>query len=248
MKRSVECPQCRKKVTEVKKNATLNNLIEKYLDKHPDMKRPQAEIEELEKVNRITVDIVEVTSKSSVQPMAPISLPQFSSGLFSSGGGLFNRSGILGFSPHLFSVMNPQPFLYNPLPQPAAPRSPESEGSESEAENAAEESEEPEEENAEESKVPLNFVSPVCSSCLQMSAARSDQVQTCTSCNKFFCLTCISKGGITKLRSKAPSGMNLGSLNSNIVEQRHLARYISSNGLTFTQVYENLLSDLVASK
>jgi len=47
----------------VKKNTTLNNLISKYLEKHPDKKRPPSEIEELERLNKITNDIVEVLDK-----------------------------------------------------------------------------------------------------------------------------------------------------------------------------------------
>eukprot|EP00826_Nyctotherus_ovalis_P051979 TRINITY_DN6535_c0_g1_i9.p1 TRINITY_DN6535_c0_g1~~TRINITY_DN6535_c0_g1_i9.p1 ORF type:complete len:208 (+),score=37.49 TRINITY_DN6535_c0_g1_i9:672-1295(+) len=70
MRRSVECPQCRKSVVEVKKNATMNNLIEKYLLKYPHKKRPPSEIEELEKLNKITAEVVEVLNRNKFEEMA----------------------------------------------------------------------------------------------------------------------------------------------------------------------------------
>jgi len=60
MKRSIKCPQCLQLVVEVKKNTTLNNLIEKYLEKHPDKKRPYTEIEALEKLNTTTINVVKI--------------------------------------------------------------------------------------------------------------------------------------------------------------------------------------------
>lgn len=70
MRRSVECPQCRKSVVEVKKNPTMNNLIEKYLLKYPHKKRSPSEIEELEKLNTITVEVVEVLNRNKFEEMA----------------------------------------------------------------------------------------------------------------------------------------------------------------------------------
>eukprot|EP00826_Nyctotherus_ovalis_P060879 TRINITY_DN8598_c0_g1_i1.p1 TRINITY_DN8598_c0_g1~~TRINITY_DN8598_c0_g1_i1.p1 ORF type:complete len:255 (-),score=43.16 TRINITY_DN8598_c0_g1_i1:434-1198(-) len=254
MKRSVECPQCRKKVAEVKKNATLNNLIEKYLDKHPDMKRPQEEIEELEKTNKITVDVVEVTNKSSVQPTGANIPSLFSSSHFLDGGRVFNGGGFLGSNLATFAVANPQSLENGKLPlQPVVSYNLDNELSESYSGQEMEELDEAEEENAEEEKAEeekavVSALLPSCTSCLQKSAVSSNQTQKCASCDKFFCLLCVSKGAITRLQSKAPLTMNVGCLNKNIIEQQHLTRYIHGNGLTFTQVYENLLNDLVAKK
>jgi len=66
------------KIAKVKKNATLNNLISKYLEKHPDKKRPSSEIEELEKLNKITNDVVEVLDpkQSEQHPQSLFGYPQ----------------------------------------------------------------------------------------------------------------------------------------------------------------------------
>jgi len=69
MKRSIKCPQCLHLVVEVKKNTTLNNLIEKYLEKHPDRKRPYTEIEALEKLNTTTNNVVKVLNSRKQQPV-----------------------------------------------------------------------------------------------------------------------------------------------------------------------------------
>ena len=56
MERSHECPFCREKVKSVKKNATLNSMIEQYLKMHPDEDRVPEEKELLKKANKITAD------------------------------------------------------------------------------------------------------------------------------------------------------------------------------------------------
>ena len=39
MERSDSCPQCREDIYEIKKNSMVNNLINKFLEKHPEKKR-----------------------------------------------------------------------------------------------------------------------------------------------------------------------------------------------------------------
>jgi len=39
LKKSKECPHCREKILVVKKNALVNNIVEKYLDINPGNKR-----------------------------------------------------------------------------------------------------------------------------------------------------------------------------------------------------------------
>ena len=64
MTKSKECPQCRKVVMEVKKNPTLNNLIEKYIEAHPESKKSKEEITESEKNNKISSDVLRVTEET----------------------------------------------------------------------------------------------------------------------------------------------------------------------------------------
>lgn len=58
LSRSKDCPSCREKVSEVKKNSMMNSLIEKYTIMNPALKRDPKEIEELEKKNIFKNEIV----------------------------------------------------------------------------------------------------------------------------------------------------------------------------------------------
>ena len=58
MTRSKECPNCRKPVMMVNKNAQTNSTIESYLLINPQMKRDPLEIEELEKKNIFKNEVV----------------------------------------------------------------------------------------------------------------------------------------------------------------------------------------------
>ena len=72
--------------------------------------------------------------------------------------------------------------------------------------------------------------------------------QLCSSCNKCFCQDCIDKGIITKLQEKAPLGINGGCFNANTIEQQYLRKYILDEGLSFSNVYKDLLNDLEGKK
>ncbi|XP_048252090.1 E3 ubiquitin-protein ligase CHFR-like [Haliotis rufescens] len=58
MDRSNECPSCRLKVDRINKNHIVNNLVEAYLKEHPDRKRPEEDIKELDAKNKITRDML----------------------------------------------------------------------------------------------------------------------------------------------------------------------------------------------
>ncbi|XP_062619679.1 E3 ubiquitin-protein ligase CHFR-like [Saccostrea cucullata] len=58
MKRSSECPSCRLKVDRINKNHIVNNLIEAYLKEHPEKKRSEEDIKELEAKNTISRDML----------------------------------------------------------------------------------------------------------------------------------------------------------------------------------------------
>ena len=58
MTRSKECPNCRKPVMMVNKNAQTNSTIESYLLINPQLKRDPLEIEELEKKNIFKNEVV----------------------------------------------------------------------------------------------------------------------------------------------------------------------------------------------
>jgi hypothetical protein len=51
---------CRKPVDEVKQNPIINNLIQVYLESHPEAARSSEEINELEAKNKITHDLYQV--------------------------------------------------------------------------------------------------------------------------------------------------------------------------------------------
>eukprot|EP00828_Plagiopyla_frontata_P029502 TRINITY_DN3816_c0_g1_i2.p2 TRINITY_DN3816_c0_g1~~TRINITY_DN3816_c0_g1_i2.p2 ORF type:complete len:190 (-),score=43.21 TRINITY_DN3816_c0_g1_i2:629-1198(-) len=56
MKKSSQCPQCRKKVLAVKKNANVNSIIESYLENHPEKKRTLEEYKDMDAKNVIKDD------------------------------------------------------------------------------------------------------------------------------------------------------------------------------------------------
>ena len=60
MERSKECPNCRKPVMMVNKNAQTNSTIESYLLINPQLKRDPKEIEELEKKNVFKNEVVRI--------------------------------------------------------------------------------------------------------------------------------------------------------------------------------------------
>lgn len=56
MQKSKMCPQCREEVAEVKKNATVNNIIAKFMENNPTKKRPKEEYDEMDQKNKIKED------------------------------------------------------------------------------------------------------------------------------------------------------------------------------------------------
>ncbi|XP_071848871.1 E3 ubiquitin-protein ligase CHFR-like [Apostichopus japonicus] len=58
MNTSSRCPTCRKCVKRISKNHIVNNLVEAYLKTHPDKKRSQEEIDQMNSINKITADTV----------------------------------------------------------------------------------------------------------------------------------------------------------------------------------------------
>lgn len=56
MEESNTCPHCRDEVSSIRKNHQISNLVQKYLDKHPDKKRSDEEIIELNSMNTLTDD------------------------------------------------------------------------------------------------------------------------------------------------------------------------------------------------
>ena len=50
--------QCRNKVDRINKNHIVNNLVEAYFKEHPEKRRAEGDIKELEAKNKITKDMV----------------------------------------------------------------------------------------------------------------------------------------------------------------------------------------------
>ena len=57
-RKNSDCPSCRQKVDEVKKNHMIVSLIDVYLAKHPDAKRTKEELDELDAANKFKQDRV----------------------------------------------------------------------------------------------------------------------------------------------------------------------------------------------
>ena len=54
MRQSKNCPQCREPVKECREIHLIKEMVERYFQKHPDRRRSQEELEELNKANTIT--------------------------------------------------------------------------------------------------------------------------------------------------------------------------------------------------
>lgn len=74
MDRSKECPSCREPVSEVKRNATVSNIIESYLTSNPELRRPPEELKELEESNKITHDTMAISKPAKAAPAKPVNL------------------------------------------------------------------------------------------------------------------------------------------------------------------------------
>ncbi|XP_070573140.1 E3 ubiquitin-protein ligase CHFR-like isoform X2 [Ptychodera flava] len=59
MEQSNECPSCRNRVTRLSRNHIVNNLVEAYLKEHPEKRRSDEEIRELNAQNKITDDMLQ---------------------------------------------------------------------------------------------------------------------------------------------------------------------------------------------
>lgn len=53
---------------------------------------------------------------------------------------------------------------------------------------------------------------------------------------------------MAKLQTRVPLEMNAGSFSGNLIEQQHVKKYICDQGLTFANVYNNMLKDLEDKK
>ena len=52
------CPNCREEIIEIKKNSTVNNIIEKYMENNPDKKRSKEEYDSMAASNKLKDDKV----------------------------------------------------------------------------------------------------------------------------------------------------------------------------------------------
>jgi len=91
IEKSSACPNCREEIIEIKKNATVNNIIEKFMENNPSKKRPKEEYEEMDKKNQLKEDkinLAEFKRKKNPQPQLgglfgpSLFRPQPSGGLF----------------------------------------------------------------------------------------------------------------------------------------------------------------------
>ena len=71
MQRSEFCPQCREEVVEVKKNSMINNLVEKFLEKHPQHRRSREDYEEMDNINIIKQDRMKIVKREKPKETGP---------------------------------------------------------------------------------------------------------------------------------------------------------------------------------
>jgi pSer/pThr/pTyr-binding forkhead associated (FHA) protein len=67
MNKSANCPQCRKKVVEVSKNDGLTNLIERFIDTHPESRKSKEEMEDQQKNNKINGYSIKVAKEDNIK-------------------------------------------------------------------------------------------------------------------------------------------------------------------------------------
>ncbi len=89
MQKSSMCPQCREEVIELKKNATVNNIIEKFMENNPSKKRPKEEYEEMDEKDKIKEDRINLKNLKKPAVSAPPSL-------FSSPAPTYNQTSLFG--------------------------------------------------------------------------------------------------------------------------------------------------------
>jgi E3 ubiquitin-protein ligase CHFR len=74
MQKSSMCPQCREEVIELKKNATVNNIIEKFMENNPSKKRPKEEYDEMDQKDKVKEDRINLKNLKKPAVSAPTSL------------------------------------------------------------------------------------------------------------------------------------------------------------------------------
>jgi len=63
MDRSSLCPECEREVSEIKKNAFIDNMIQTFLEKNPQLKRARSDYQEMDQKNKILHNRLILTKK-----------------------------------------------------------------------------------------------------------------------------------------------------------------------------------------
>ncbi len=251
-----------KDVAEVKKNPILNNLVEKYLEKYPEKRRPKEEYELLDKQNVITAETLVVSgpgapapAADNIRPAAAPVAPFFAAP-----------------APPLFAAPVPVSHPFPPVapvrqnrlrvqrrgrdpdyvPSESAESSEEEEdmdsdlSSESESgnsENMAESVQESEE-NKEEVK------GKQCDFCAENTVRAGDggSAQGCVLCGSQGCDRCISKGMLTELSKHKVTAIPEASLNGNKFEQDILIRHLGRKNVAVPKLYSTMIKEVIRKK
>lgn len=102
LKNSEICPYCREEIKEIKKNPTISNIVEKFLETHPEKKRTKSEYEDLDKKNQLKTDRILKKNREEDRTHFPTRLSSLRQMMTS----IFNPFEIL-------PVMNSNMSLYN---------------------------------------------------------------------------------------------------------------------------------------
>ena len=67
MLKSTQCPTCKQEVHEIKKNVFLDNIVQNFLEKNPQFRKPLHEYQEMDRKNNITCNRLVLANNSTSQ-------------------------------------------------------------------------------------------------------------------------------------------------------------------------------------
>jgi len=227
----------------VRKNAVLNNLVEKYLLKYPEKKRPKEEYEQLEKQNEITANSLiikkEENKPNRIQQNVPIIQPQRQNLRRLVRNNLRDpeyipseneESSDSDFSEEVNNYLNENSSSSSRI------------SSESEDSRHEDEKEDRKEDQKEDIKQ--------CGFCNKKgNISETEYLQNrCVLCNTSACKECLLKKLCTELQSHNISNLPEICLNRNQFEQKIFIELLEKKGITPKILYEMMIKEIVKKK
>ncbi len=230
MKRSGACPACMKEVTEVRRNPSLNNMIEKYLAKFPEKRRPQTEYDSLQKLNVITTETVVLSEfragiEKEEEKKAPPPQPAIPSRPA-------KRAG--RHMPEIMSESEDSEYDFD-----------DDNSDDSSQEEAKNESDLPESElealQAEERPKTCDF-------CRVRQIPFNERGIKCVLCGALACHQCHVHRSLAELRLHKVTAVPEMALNQNKYEQKLLADYLEENAIQIPKLFKAMIREVIKKK